>query len=89
LAQALIADQQVLAAQRCEQLAGYFGDRLYIELQRHNIEQERRAEAGLIDLADSKGLPLVAANEPYFAAAEDHEAHDALLCIAGGRIIAE
>lgn len=89
LAQALIADQQVLAAQRCEQLAGYFGDRLYIELQRHNIEKERRAEAGLIDLAYSKGLPLVAANEPYFAAAEDHEAHDALLCIAGGRIIAE
>ncbi len=89
LAQALIADQQALAAQRCEQLAGYFGDRLYIELQRHNIEKERRAEAGLIDLAYSKGLPLVAANEPYFAAAEDHEAHDALLCIAGGRIIAE
>ncbi|UGV28962.1 DNA polymerase III subunit alpha [Rhodopseudomonas boonkerdii] len=89
LSQALIADQAALAAQRCEQLAGLFGDRLYIELQRHNIEKERRAEAGLIDLAYTKGLPLVAANEPYFATAEDHEAHDALLCIAGGRIIAE
>ena len=89
LAQALIADQTALAAQRCEQLAGLFGDRLYIELQRHNIEKERRAEAGLIDLAYSRGLPLVAANEPYFASADDHEAHDALLCIAGGRIIAE
>ncbi|MCX7322233.1 MAG: DNA polymerase III subunit alpha, partial [Hyphomicrobiales bacterium] len=50
---------------------------------------ERRAEAGLIDLAYSRGIPLVAANEPYFATAEDHEAHDALLCIAGGRMIAE
>ncbi len=89
LAQALIADQAALAAQRCEQLAGLFGDRLYIELQRHNIEKERRAEAGLIDLAYSRGIPLVAANEPYFATAEDHEAHDALLCIAGGRMIAE
>ena len=88
LAQALIADQAALAAQRCEQLAGLFGDRLYIELQRHNIEKERRAEAGLIDLAYSRGIPLVAANEPYFATAEDHEAHDALLCIAGGRMIA-
>src|SRR3954466_6081602 len=32
LAQALIADQTALAAERCEQLAGLFGDRLYIEL---------------------------------------------------------
>ncbi len=31
----------------------------------------------------------MATNEPYFAAADDYEAHDALLCIAGGRIIAE
>ena len=66
-----------------------FGDRLYIELQRHGIDKERRVEAGLIDLAYAKGLPLVATNEPYFATADDYEAHDALLCIAGGRLIAE
>ena len=58
-------------------------------MQRHGIEKERRAEAGLIDLAYAKGLPLVATNEPYFATADDYEAHDALLCIAGGRLIAE
>ena len=34
-------------------------------------------------------LPLVATNEPYFAAAADHEAHDALICIAEGRMLAE
>ena len=66
-----------------------FGDRLYIELQRHGIDKERRVEAALIDLAYSRGFPLVATNEPYFATADDHEAHDALLCIAGGRLIAE
>ncbi|MGM4906142.1 DNA polymerase III subunit alpha [Tardiphaga sp. 866_E4_N2_1] len=87
--QALLADQSALAAARCDRLASLFGDRLYIELQRHGAEKERRAEAGLIDLAYAKGLPLVATNEPYFAAVDDYEAHDALLCIAGGRIIAE
>jgi DNA polymerase-3 subunit alpha len=86
---AIHADQAALAALRCDRLASLFGDRLYIELQRHGIEKERRAEAGLIDLAYAKGLPLVATNEPYFAAADDYEAHDALLCIAGGRLIAE
>src|ERR1700709_1317488 len=86
---ALTADQAALAAIRCDRLASLFGDRLYIELQRHGIDKERRVEAGLIDLAYAKGIPLVATNEPYFATADDYEAHDALLCIAGGRLIAD
>src|SRR5581483_2319009 len=86
---AIAADQGALAASRLDRLASLFGDRLYVELQRHGIERERRIEAGLIDLAYAKGLPLVATNEPYFATSEDYEAHDALLCIAGGRLIAE
>ena len=53
------------------------------------LEKERRVEGALIDLAYAKGLPLVATNEPYFATADDYEAHDALLCIAGGRLVAE
>jgi len=86
---ALQADHAALAASRCERLATLFGDRLYVELQRHGIDRERRVEAGLIDLAYTNGLPLVATNEPYFASTDDYEAHDALLCIAGGRLIAE
>lgn len=86
---AAAADQAAVAASRCETLAGLFGDRLYIELQRHGLDAERRAESVLIDLAYLKGIPLVAANEPLFATADDYEAHDALVCIAGGRLIAE
>src|SRR5882757_5916851 len=89
IALAINADQAALAALRCDRLAHLFGDRLYIELQRHGVEKERRAEGALIDLAYAKGFPLVATNEPYFATADDYEAHDALLCIAGGRLIAE
>src|SRR5277367_439516 len=86
---AINADQAALAATRCDRLASLFGDRLYVELQRHGIEKERRVEAQLIDLAYARGLPLVATNEPYFATSDDYEAHDALLCIAGGHLIAE
>ena len=71
---AIHADHPALAATRCDRLASLFGDRLYIELQRHGVEKERRAEAGLIDLAYAKGLPLVATNEPHFATADDYEA---------------
>ncbi len=44
-----------------------FGDRLYVELQRHGTANERMTEPVLIDLAYAKGIPLVATNEPYFA----------------------
>ena len=47
------------------------------------------AEPALIELAYARGLPLVATNEPFFAAREDYEAHDALLCIAEGRLVAD
>ncbi len=69
-----------------EQLGAAFGDRLYVELQRHGPERSP-IEGGLIALAYDLDLPLVATNQPYFAAREDHEAHDALICIAQGTVI--
>jgi len=64
-------------------------NRLYVELQRHGTPAERRSESALIDLAYAKSMPLVATNEPYFATVQDYEAHDALICIAEGRLLAE
>jgi DNA polymerase III subunit alpha len=86
---AIAAGQAHLAQGRCEVLERLFGDRLYIELQRHGRSAERNAEPALIALAYERGIPLVAANEPLFAAQEDYEAHDALICIAEGRLVAE
>jgi DNA polymerase-3 subunit alpha len=86
---AIIAGQNPIALARCEALQNLFADRFYIELQRHGMQSERIAEPALIDLAYARGLPLVATNEPFFATGEDHEAHDALLCIAEGKLIAD
>src|SRR5262249_16003443 len=43
----------------------------------------------LVELAYAHALPIVASNEVYFAAPDDYEAHDALLCIAEGSYITE
>src|SRR5690606_3351021 len=59
-----------------------FPERLYIELQRHFLEEENRIEERLIDLAYAHDVPLVATNEVFFGDEAMHEAHDALLCIA-------
>ena len=50
---------------------------------------ERATEPHLIDIAYAQSLPLVATNEPFFATPDDYESHDALICIAEGRLIAE
>jgi DNA polymerase-3 subunit alpha len=86
---AFASGQGALAAARCEQLQRLFGDRLYVELQRHGTAAERAVEPALIDLAYARGLPLVASNEPFFARRDDYEAHDALLCIAEGKLLAD
>ena len=86
---AIVAGQSQLAELRCEALVRLFGDRLYIELQRHGGSAERSAEPALIALAYARGIPLVATNAPLFARQEDYEAHDALICIAEGRLVVE
>ncbi|HEX7391308.1 MAG TPA: DNA polymerase III subunit alpha, partial [Acidiphilium sp.] len=70
-------------------LAEAFGDRVAVELERHGLPAERAIEPGLIALADEAGVPLVATNECFFAKPEMHDAHDALLCIAEGRLLSE
>ena len=86
---ALAAGSADVAEQRLAVLMGLFGDRLYVELQRHGTAEERSVEGGLLDLAYRLELPIVAANEPFFATQEDYEAHDALICIAEGKLVAE
>jgi DNA polymerase-3 subunit alpha len=86
---ALAGGQMELATARAMRLAALFGDRLYVELQRHALAEERQVEAGLIDIAYRNALAIVATNEPYYGRREDFEAHDALICIAEGRVIAE
>jgi DNA polymerase-3 subunit alpha len=86
--EALVAGQSGLARSLAERLKEIFGDRLYIELQRHGAEAERAAEPGLVEIAYALDLPLVATNEAYFAKASDYVAHDALICIAEGEAIA-
>jgi DNA polymerase-3 subunit alpha len=66
-----------------------FGNRLYVEIQRHGLPEEKRVEAEFVKMAYKQEIALVATNQCYFPAREDFEAHDALICIAEGRYISE
>ncbi len=84
---ALKFDHADLAEGRLLALKAIFADRLYVELERVR-GYDRRIEASTIDLAYRHELPLVATNEGYFPARDDFEAHDALMAIADGSVIA-
>ena len=86
----LLANGQAPAAKAAlEKLAHLFPGRLYVELMRHGKDEEALIEGPLLDLAYALDLPIVATNEVFFAEGERAEAHDALLSIAAGTVLAD
>ena len=86
---ALAEDRPDVAEQVLLRLRDLFPGRLYVEVMRHGEPIEDRIEPALIDLADRFDLPLVATNDVFFTDAGMFEAHDALLCIAGGTYVSD
>src|ERR1700730_11171749 len=86
----LLAEGQIDAAEAAlTKLAVAFPNRLYVELMRHGTPEEARSEPGLVELAYRHGLPLVATNNVHFPDHGFYEAHDALLCIAQGKVVGD
>jgi len=61
-----------------------FGDDLYVEVSRHNQEDEKRVNSVLIPMAKKHQVKLVASNNTFYIAKEDANAHDILLCVKDG-----
>ena len=61
-----------------------FGADCYIEIMRHNQEDENRINTDLISLARKHDVKLVAANSTFYIDKADANAHDILLCVRDG-----
>ncbi|MDP7571596.1 MAG: PHP domain-containing protein, partial [Myxococcota bacterium] len=81
VSRAISAGQLDTAWQRVDDFSSIFGDRFYLELQRHGIGDQDRVNAELVKMASDLRLPLLATNDAHYLESEDHEHHDALLCI--------
>ncbi|HIL01682.1 MAG TPA: DNA polymerase III subunit alpha, partial [Myxococcales bacterium] len=64
-----------------ERFRGLFGDRYYLEMQRHGIPDQEVVNQELIKMGIDMDIPLVATNDAHYLEEDDHEHHDALLCI--------
>ena len=61
-----------------------FGDDYYIELQRHNIPEQKKINEELIRLSKKYNVPVIATNDSHYVDQDDYNAHDILLCINTG-----
>lgn len=81
----ILQDQPEKAEEVLLELREVFGaDNLFVELQDHELEAERRCTPELVRIARKHQVPLVVTNDAHFLHAADHDAHDILICVGTG-----
>ncbi len=61
--------------------ADVFKDRYYLEVQAHGAGDQQKLNEQIFRLGKDLSLPVIATNDAHFLKADDHAAHDILLCI--------
>ena len=61
----------------------------FLELQDHGIDEEKTARQNLLKVAKATGLPLIATNDVHYVRKEHAEAHDVLICLQRGDLVAD
>jgi DNA polymerase-3 subunit alpha len=85
--QALLRHDTEQATALAARLQDIFGrDSLFVELQDHGLDEQRRTNPELVRLAQRIGAPLLATNDSHYVSRQDAEAHDALLCVQTGSV---
>ncbi len=89
-------NQAILAGDltQAEKLVTWFRDNLeqdsyYLEIMDHGLDKQRQVTQALLELNRRTKIPLVATNDCHYFKPDDFEAHDARVCIATGRKLAE
>lgn len=91
LSQALLEDDATKVKAIIDFYRQTFGDDNYfLEIQHHpTLSEQIKVNAGLLSLAKSQGLALVATKDSHYLELDDQEAQDALVCVQTGRLITD
>jgi len=88
--QALLNDRPDEALEKAARLQDIFGrDNLFIELQDQGIPEQHRTNPQLLEIARKIQAPILATNDSHYTHRDDHEAHDALLCVQTGALMSD
>jgi DNA polymerase-3 subunit alpha len=73
-----------------DKLHDAFGDRMYLEIQPHAIEDQARVNQFDVDVLRKRtGAKLLATQDAHYVNPEDSHAHDVLLCIGTGAKVSD
>ena len=76
------------AKQRAAEYRDILGvDNFFLELHDHGMDEQKKCNTELVQIASDLGVALVAANDVHFLRRSDHEAHDVMLCIGTGKMV--
>src|SRR5438067_8898579 len=88
--QALMQDQPGKAREALDTFVQILGrENFFLELHDHGIEAQHKCNASLPMLAKEFGVGLVAANDVHFLEKSHHDAHDVMICIGTGSMVAD
>ncbi|HLI85926.1 MAG TPA: DNA polymerase III subunit alpha [Bryobacteraceae bacterium] len=90
IAETILADRYDDARRLALTYADIFGrDSFFLEVQDHQLEQDKRLTPQLVRLSQETGLKLVATNDSHYLRKEDARAHEILLCIQTGKFLSD
>lgn len=81
LAQEILRGRKEQAREVAKWYKQLFNDDYYIEIQDHNLEEQKRSNPELIKIAKELDIPLVITNDSHYLKKQDASWHDTLLCI--------
>lgn len=84
---AILANDMDKARALASEYASIYGGDFYLELQANGLPEQERVNTGLMELAETLNLPLVATNNCHYLDAGDADAYEVLLCIKAGRTL--
>ncbi|MGK7873047.1 MAG: DNA polymerase III subunit alpha [Xenococcaceae cyanobacterium] len=87
--QAILAGDLKYARKVAKWYKEVFGDDYYLEIQDHGSKEDRIVNVEIVKIARKLNIKIVATNDSHFISCYDVEAHDALLCIQTGKLIAD
>ena len=85
----ILVNNKNAAEKLAEKFQKIFVDDFYIQISRHGLENEKKIEQNLIDIAYKFNIPLIAINDNYFLDKSMFEAQDVLNCIGQKRYLIE
>ena len=89
IARLLLAERFEAARAAADRFRQLFDGRFYLELQENGVDEQAKVNEGQQAIARDLDLPVVATSDIHYLRRQDARAHDVLLCVNTGKLLAD